>query len=53
MTIEREIWRPVVGADKGYEISNIIAGRSYETRGWTFKNAPVEEIERRPCVGGH
>lgn len=34
-------------------ISNIIAGRSYETRGWTFKNAPVEEIERRPCIGGH
>lgn len=33
-------------------ISNIIAGRSYQTRGWTFENLPVE-IERRPCIGGH
>lgn len=34
-------------------ISNIIAGRSYKTRGWTFENIPMEEIERRLCLGGH
>lgn len=34
-------------------ISNIIAGRFYKTRGWTFEDVPVEEIERRPGYGGH
>ena len=34
-------------------ISNIIAGRSYQTRGWTFKDAPIETIERRSGDGGH
>lgn len=33
-------------------ISNIIAGRAYQTRNWTFEDIPVEEIERRPGNGG-
>ena len=32
-------------------ISNIIAGRSYKTRGWTFEDMPIE-LERRPYLGG-